>query len=117
MKDVDLIQALKRIKVQTGGLICLGCGHEHNCGVHGCAVIREAVQRLEDLMWRDADVEIPAEEDVVHLVKVTGKYRNIGFQGAVMTAEYSQQEGWIVELFPEWKNPGVTQWMPIPMGE
>lgn len=47
MKDIDLIQALKRIKVQTGGLICLGCGHEHNCGVHGCAVIREAAQRLE----------------------------------------------------------------------
>lgn len=48
MKDADLIQALKRIKVQTGGLICLGCGHEHNCGVHGCAVIREAAQRLEE---------------------------------------------------------------------
>ncbi len=50
MKDADLIQALKRIKVQTGGLICLGCGHEHNCGVHGCAVIREAAQRLEGMM-------------------------------------------------------------------
>lgn len=50
MKDADLIQALKRIKVQTGGLICLGCGHEHNCGVHGCAVIREAVLRLEERM-------------------------------------------------------------------
>ena len=48
MKDADLFQALKRIKVQTGGLICLGCGHEHNCGVHGCAVIREAAQRLEE---------------------------------------------------------------------
>lgn len=48
MKDADLIQALKRIKVQTGSLICLGCGHEHNCGVHGCAVIREAAQRLEE---------------------------------------------------------------------
>lgn len=50
MKDADLIQALKRIKVQTGGLMCVGCGHEHNCGVHGCAVIREAVQRLEELL-------------------------------------------------------------------
>lgn len=48
MKDADLIQALKRIKVQTGGLICLGCGREHNCGVYGCAVIREAAQRIEE---------------------------------------------------------------------
>lgn len=50
MKDADLIQALKRMGVQTGGLICLGCGHEHNCGVHGCAVIREAAQRLEEML-------------------------------------------------------------------
>ena len=55
MKDADLIQALKRMGVQTGGLICLGCGHEHNCGVHGCAVIREAAQRLEErLKYQDA---------------------------------------------------------------
>lgn len=50
MKDADLIQALKRMGVQTGGLMCVGCGHEHNCGVHGCAVIREAAQRLEELL-------------------------------------------------------------------
>jgi hypothetical protein len=23
---------------------CFGCGHEHNCGVYGCAVIREAIK-------------------------------------------------------------------------
>ena len=45
MKDADLIQALKRMGVQTGGLIWLGCGHEHNCGVHGlsslCRLLHE----------------------------------------------------------------------------
>ena len=39
----ELIKALRRLKVQ-----CLGCGHEHNCGIHGCAIIREAVHRLDD---------------------------------------------------------------------
>ena len=43
----DLIGALKRLKVQTGSLSCLGCGHEHNCSVHGCAIIREAIEELE----------------------------------------------------------------------
>ena len=57
MKDADLIQALKRIKVQTGGLICLGCGHEHNCGVHGCAVIREAAQQMEELLKYKAAID------------------------------------------------------------
>lgn len=34
----ELLKALKRLKVETGSLVCLGCGHEHNCSVHGCAI-------------------------------------------------------------------------------
>ena len=43
-----LIKALRRLKIQTNSFACLGCGHEHNCGIHGCAIIREAVHRLDD---------------------------------------------------------------------
>ena len=46
MKTDDLIKAMEQLKVQTGSLACLGCGHEHNCGLHGCALIREAVTQL-----------------------------------------------------------------------
>lgn len=49
MSDRELIAALRRMKVETGSLACLGCGHEHNCGVHGCAIVRAAAERLEDL--------------------------------------------------------------------
>lgn len=42
----ELITALQRLKVETGSIACLGCGHEHNCGIHGCAIIREATERL-----------------------------------------------------------------------
>lgn len=37
MKTDELITALEKLKVQTGSLACLGCGHEHNCGLYGCA--------------------------------------------------------------------------------
>ena len=47
MANEELIQALDRLKVQTGSLACLGCGYEHSCGIHGCAVLREAADRLE----------------------------------------------------------------------
>lgn len=47
MKRNDLIKALRRLKVQTGSLACLGCGHEHNCSVHGCAIITEAIAQLK----------------------------------------------------------------------
>lgn len=46
MNTKELIEALGRLKVQTGSLVCLGCGHEHNCGVHGCALIREVEKQL-----------------------------------------------------------------------
>ena len=42
----DLIKALQRLKVETGSIACLGCGHERNCGIYGCAIIREAAERL-----------------------------------------------------------------------
>lgn len=41
MKTDELIEALGQLKVQTGSLTCLGCGHEHNCGLYGCALLRE----------------------------------------------------------------------------
>ena len=46
MRDHELINALRRLKVETGSLACLGCEHEHNCGVHGCAIMREAADRI-----------------------------------------------------------------------
>lgn len=46
MRDQELISAIRRLKVETGSLACMGCGHEHNCGVSGCAVMREAADRI-----------------------------------------------------------------------
>lgn len=46
MDDKSLLQVLRRLQVETGSLACMGCGYEHNCGVHGCAIIRDAVERL-----------------------------------------------------------------------
>lgn len=42
MRDEDLLAALRRLKVETGSLVCLGCGYEHNCSVHGCHIMRWA---------------------------------------------------------------------------
>ena len=47
MSILDLIKAINRLKVETGSLTCLGCGHEHDCSVHGCAILREAADQLD----------------------------------------------------------------------
>ncbi|WOC33025.1 MULTISPECIES: hypothetical protein [Caproicibacterium] len=45
----ELIKALRRNMVETGNLVCLGCGHEHSCSTRGCAIMREAADSLERL--------------------------------------------------------------------
>lgn len=42
----------------TGGLMCIGCGYEHNCRTQGCRLIREAVDKLCGMPLP----EIPEEE-------------------------------------------------------
>lgn len=64
MTDLDeLIRQLSRMKVQTGSLVCLGCGLEHNCGIHGCAVLRRAVSAVRELDERRAKAVRPADTD------------------------------------------------------
>lgn len=46
MKIEELITALRRLKVETGSLACLGCGYEHGCSLHDCVIISEAVKRI-----------------------------------------------------------------------
>ena len=112
MTDQQLIGALLRLKVETGSLACAGCGHEHNCSLQGCNILREAVGSIQEGMWRSPDRETPEEETLV-LVIVNGVYRNIAFVDAVSLATYSREEGWILDEYPEWENPGISFWAPI----
>lgn len=48
MKRDDLTAAMRRMKVETGSLICLGCGYECSCSIHGCRILREAADTLEN---------------------------------------------------------------------
>lgn len=49
MKNKDLIRALRRMKVETGSLVCFDCGYEHSCSVRGCAIINETIARLQKI--------------------------------------------------------------------
>lgn len=62
MKTQEIIKTLRRMAVNTGTLNCLGCGYEHNCGVHGCRVLREAADRLDELQ-RENDALFRAAMD------------------------------------------------------
>ena len=62
MRDQELVNALRRLKVETGSLACLGCGHEHNCGVSGCAIMREAADRIANQNTHIAALQLEIEK-------------------------------------------------------
>lgn len=133
MTDVEILVALSHLKVQTGSLACLGCGHEHNCGVHGCTILREAAGLIEKLTdrcaryaeeiavlqerekWVPVTERLPdTEKQDYVLVCVTEKCSKIEYQNAVVMA-FVSEEGF-VDVEMDYLLQGVTHWMPLPDG-
>lgn len=63
MSDRELIAALRRLKVETGSLVCLGCGYEHNCGNHGCAILRKTIAWLEQTLAEGRPISVMEYRD------------------------------------------------------
>lgn len=69
----DLSLRLHELAIHTGDLkhSCLGCGHEHNCGVHGCAVLlaaEDAVVKLKayvDLGFEPEEYKRTMSSDII----------------------------------------------------
>lgn len=137
MRTIEVIKALRRMQIQTGGLMCLGCGHEHNCGIHGCAIIREASETIEKLnnftdsqcarlleklqeakkaipCWISVEERLPDDSAAVLVVASGRPKKHIALDHAIMTATHYDRDGWVLDEFPEFENPEVTHWMPLP---
>lgn len=63
--------------------------------------------------WIPVTERLPEVGEEFVLVCVNGRYHNIKFAGAAEIAMYDE-DGWWIEAYPEWKNPRVTHWMPLP---
>lgn len=46
MNREQVIKNLRRLKVQTGSLACIGCECEDVCSINGCAIIGDAIRIL-----------------------------------------------------------------------
>ena len=73
MTNEEIVKWLRSKKVETGSLLCLGCGYEHNCGIHGCAVMRAAADAMENLQTETAALHQIAEKQAVMNVTLTKK--------------------------------------------
>ena len=73
MNYEEIVKWLRSKKVETGSLLCFGCGYEHNCGIHGCAVMRAAADAMENLQTENAALHQIAEKQAVMNVTLTKK--------------------------------------------
>ena len=62
--------------------------------------------------WIDVRDRLPEAGEFV-LVIVNGKNKNITFKNALELAEHTE-EGWHLEAFPEFPDPQISHWMPLP---
>ena len=98
MRDQELVSAIRRLKVETGSLACMGCGHEHNCGVSGCAVMRAAADRIANQSTHIAALQQEIE-------KLRGQNEQLREAAALVTKESAEllERRWIpvTERLPE----------------
>ena len=106
MKDQELVNAIRRLKVETGSLACMGCGREHNCGVSGCAIMREAADRIANQSNHIAALQQEIE-------KLRGQNEQLREAAALVTKESAEllERRWIPveERLPETESWGASK--------
>lgn len=63
--------------------------------------------------WIPVEERLP-EEDVIVLVTVSGLYSCITFSDAIELGNLCSDGEWFIEGYPDWDDPNVTAWMPLP---
>lgn len=119
MRTEDILTALRRLKVETGSLACMGCGREHDCGIHGCRIVREAAEQIEKLTDRCARYaeEIAVLQEREKWVPVTERLPDqcmdilVSYRDGHILTGTAMCDDWIEEDLEDGK---ITHWMPLP---
>ena len=125
MKNEEIVRALRRLKVETGSLVCMGCGREHNCGILGCRIVREAAELIEKLTDRCARYaeDIAVAQERTRWVPVTERLPEVGRKVLIswtangeicFDTAFRLIDGWSAT---HWElSADVTHWIPLPEG-
>ena len=105
MSDSELVSAIRRLKVETGSPACMGCGHEHNCGVSGCAVMREAADRIANQSTNIAALQKEIE-------KLRGQNKQLREAAALVAKESAEllERNYVMSIIADIRKAGKT-WM------
>lgn len=67
----------------------------------------------EQHRWIPVEERLP-EEDTIVLLTVSELYSCITFSDAIELGNLCSDGSWFIEGYPDWDNPEVTAWMPLP---
>lgn len=104
----EIAAALNWLKVETGSLACLGCEHESGCSIHGCAILRDAADALNELQraaapgWIGVNERLPERFVAVIVCREDGK---------VEAGQRDVKDWWKVYGT---RTKRVIAWMPLP---
>ena len=90
---------------------------EHRENYGGLDEINEACRMgmgaLERARWIPCSERLPGLPIDV-LAVVSGTVGNIRLVNSLEIGSFHVDEGWILEMWPEWEDPNVTHWQPLP---
>ena len=90
---------------------------EHREHYDGLDEVNEAcrmgMEALERTRWIPCSERLPESSHDV-LVVVSGTVGNIRLVDSIEIGNFDKDEGWILEMWPEWEDPNVTHWLPLP---
>lgn len=75
--------------------------------------IEEIIRKHMNDGWIPVEERLPEDDDFV-LATVTGIYNALTFSSAIQLASYCKDDGWFIEGYPDWENPNVSAWRPLP---
>ena len=93
--------------------LCYSCARGKVCRENPAFPGKECAGYVAEQKWISVKDRLP-EDDGLVLVLFTDRYMNIRFKDTYTLANFDNDDGWILEIYPEFENPNVTHWMPLP---
>ena len=77
------------------------------------ADVEELRRQQDSHRWIPVKERLPEGDEFV-LATVSGIYNTITFSHAIQLASYCEDGGWFIEEYPDWDDPDVIAWQPLP---
>ena len=77
-------------------------------------VTRLAAEAAVERDWISVEDRLPEDDGDVLAIVSGYPTPNITLEDVLVVAAFYEGEGWYIEEYPDWDNPIITYWMPLP---